>query len=71
MGECDRCGIANPVWFTPSWLWSLVMGDDRGDILCPACFIALAEKANVLPSAWVLTPESGIAPAHIDGDVCP
>lgn len=65
--KCDRCGIDNPVWFTASWLWNLVMGDDRMDVLCPSCFILLAEKARVLPSAWFLTPETVImAPPLID-----
>lgn len=60
--KCQDCGVDNPVWFTPSGLWNRVMGgpdarDDPGGLVCPICFMKRAEKAGVVPTAWVLTPE--------------
>lgn len=48
--HCRRCGAANPPWSAPSPLWNAVMrgGSIDGpwqheEIICPNCFIAIAE----------------------------
>jgi hypothetical protein len=60
---CQRCGGPNAVvpWFVPSPLWNLVMrcndinGDPLyGDLVCPACFLAIATEAGVA-GTWRLT----------------
>lgn len=64
---CDECGSWCPTWFAPNAVWNLAIGgpaatDDPGGILCPSCFIAKAEVAGIVPSAWFLTPdENGAA----------
>ena len=58
---CRRCGGANPVWSAPSPLWNQVMrgGSINGDeefygIVCPLCFIALAEQRGIA-DGWRLS----------------
>lgn len=50
--KCDRCGGKNVCWFCPSELWNKYARDF--DILCPVCFVALAEGVK---DAWKLAPE--------------
>lgn len=58
---CGRCGGPNSVWAAPSPLWNAVMrGGDinggpepHGGIVCPTCFMILAEEAGVADT-WVL-----------------
>jgi hypothetical protein len=59
---CEDCSGFNPVWFAPNDIWNLVMGGpeakgDPGGMVCPSCFVARAEKAGVVPTAWMLVPE--------------
>jgi hypothetical protein len=51
---CGRCGGPNRVWYVPSPLWNAVMrggsieGTERWQgIVCPTCFMVLAENAGV------------------------
>lgn len=60
---CHRCGGPNRPWSAPSPLWNEVMrggsisGDDEFDgIVCPTCFVVLAEEAGVA-SLWRLSAE--------------
>lgn len=59
---CIDCGGHNPVWFAPNNVWNLIIGgpealDDPGGLYCPNCFIARAETAGLVPTAWELRPE--------------
>ena len=58
---CQRCGRFNPVWTAPSPLWNFVMrggsinGIERYCVVCPSCFVLLAEERGVLATGWRLT----------------
>lgn len=56
---CDNCGGFNVSWFTPSPLWNrIVRQPDRADpMLCPRCFILLAEAAGI-HEVWKVSPTS-------------
>lgn len=61
--HCHRCGGPNRPWSAPSPLWNEVMrggsinGDEIHDgIVCPTCFVVLAEEAGVA-SLWRLAAE--------------
>lgn len=53
--RCERCGGQNVTWFAPSELWNKAHG--VYDILCPVCFVNLAEAAGIRPTAWQIGPE--------------
>lgn len=60
---CDACGGHNPVWYAPNPIWNLAVGGpeakyDPGGFLCPVCFIARAESSGLVPTAWLLRPET-------------
>jgi len=56
---CHRCGGRNATWFAPSPLWNLaVRAKGEPEILCPVCFIQLAEEAGINGMAWKVAPES-------------
>ncbi len=51
---CKRCGHENAIWSAPSPLWNAVMRGDCingkavfGDMVCAACFMALAEAKGI------------------------
>lgn len=51
---CRRCGGPNPQWCAPSPLWNAVMRgrsidgpSEFGEIICPTCFMVLAEERGV------------------------
>lgn len=52
---CERCHGLNVVWFAPSQIWNQAHGEF--DILCPVCFVSLAEAAGIKPTAWQIAPE--------------
>lgn len=52
---CERCKQPNVTWFAPSALWNAAHGE--WDILCPVCFITLAEATGINATAWRVTPE--------------
>ncbi len=54
---CDRCGFPSPVWFTDNDIWNAL---DRAGVLCPLCFIYLAEKNGVATTGWKIVPEERI-----------
>ncbi len=43
------------IWFAPSDLWNAAHGPY--DILCPVCFVSLAEATGIKPTAWRIAPE--------------
>lgn len=59
--ECRRCGGPNRVWYAPSPLWNAVMrlggsingAEDFSGIICPTCFVVLAEERGIA-SMWRL-----------------
>ena len=53
---CERCKGVNVVWFVNSELWNKYAKDH--DIICPLCFIELAESQGYEPTAWELVPEN-------------
>lgn len=55
---CGKCGRPNVVWFAPSPLWNkAVRAKGECEILCPVCFVQLAEAAGIPATAWVVMPE--------------
>jgi hypothetical protein len=54
---CDRCGGRNvKPWFAPSDVWNAVVGDEWS-IICPQCFVELAEGSErFADEAWELRP---------------
>ncbi len=54
---CDLCGRPNITWFAPSELWNKAIEGTSHDILCPVCFVQLAEDHGITPTAWMLAPE--------------
>lgn len=53
---CSRCRRVNPVWHAPNELWNQVMRDGSAEpIICPLCFIRLAEAKGVRPASWRLS----------------
>lgn len=57
---CQKCKGRNVVWFAPNALWNRVVGDNKYGILCPICFIKLAELKGVSRDAWKIQPESAV-----------
>lgn len=55
--RCQSCGGHNPVWFAPNELWNRVT-EDKALIICPVCFIKLAEAKGIRPTGWLLQEES-------------
>ena len=55
-GCCHKCGRPNIVWFAPNGIWNKVVRDagEKG-ILCPVCFVQLAEKAGFW-GVWKVAP---------------
>lgn len=57
-GPCRDCGKRYPPWHTDNAIWNLVVGgpdatDDPGGLLCPTCFLVLAETSG-LRRVWRL-----------------
>jgi len=57
---CERCQGPNVVWFAPAFLWNAVQ--PPYGVLCPVCFIGLAEAAGFNKHAWRIAPEFDMAP---------
>jgi len=57
---CHLCGGKNITWYVDNELWNKVI-DSKVTILCPICFIKIAEQKNIKPTAWRLSME-GDAP---------
>lgn len=54
---CDRCWQPNvKPWFVTSDLWN--RAHDDWSILCPRCFVELAEKSGIKCTGWELVPEN-------------
>lgn len=60
---CEMCNGPNPAWMTRTDLWRQACG--KYDILCPTCFIELAERANAARSPWTVEPADTSATALI------
>lgn len=54
--KCQKCGNDNVVWFAPNELWNKVV-DDKTAILCPVCFVKMAEAKGIKPTGWLLQEE--------------
>lgn len=62
--QCQKCHGANVVWYTSSEAWNRTIAKQpiRWTILCPVCFIKLAEALGPSigigrPTAWRILPE--------------
>lgn len=55
---CEKCGGSNIVWFAPNELWNAHAMAKGFGILCPVCFVNLAEADGFRPTAWKVQPES-------------
>jgi hypothetical protein len=70
---CERCNRKNARrWHAPSPLWNAVLrqpdGSDKWNVLCPVCFVELAEEL-VGPQVWCLRPQDlDVAPLWQDVD---
>lgn len=53
---CHICGGKNIVWYVVNELWNKVVAD-LSLICCPLCFVKLAEKKGLKPTAWRLSQE--------------
>ena len=58
---CEQCGGKNVCWFSPSDIWNAVArrADGTDPMLCPNCFIQMAETAGYDKDAWKVVPEFG------------
>ena len=60
---CGTCGGDNVCWFAPSSIWNSVARRDGTDpMLCPRCFIKLAESHGYNKAAWRVEPEGYVQP---------
>lgn len=57
--RCDRCRGRNITWYTDSALWNRVAR--KWGILCPICFVEIAEEMKIIPTAWQLSLETTAA----------
>lgn len=55
--KCEKCGGRNITWHADSDVWNEVARKDGWGILCPICFVKLAEKKGIIPTAWKLSQE--------------
>jgi hypothetical protein len=55
--HCDRCGGLNITWFADSELWNKATAG-RWAILCPLCFVELAQAQGIKPTSWRICPEA-------------
>jgi len=53
---CHICGGKNIVWFADNNLWNKVV-DNKGLICCPICFIEMAKKKGIDPTAWRISED--------------
>jgi hypothetical protein len=59
--KCQECFCLNPVWWVQHEVWNSVVGSNDGGVLCPNCFIALADtKGYGRSGAWQLYPPSSL-----------
>jgi hypothetical protein len=69
---CHRCGGRNVCWYAPSPLWNIVMSyphERWNGIICPQCFMELAEAAGLV-KAWRLSfAMSGGKPWGLTGEL--
>lgn len=61
-GWCRKCGGRNVTWFAPNSLWNRAVRQqlreqDIGSIICPICFVEMAELGGIRPPAWQVAPE--------------
>lgn len=57
---CHLCGGKNINWYADNELWNRVV-DSPAMIICPICFVKMAEQKNVKPTSWRISQE-GDAP---------
>jgi len=55
--SCKKCGRPNIVWFAPNDLWNRYVRDQgEPGILCPVCFVKLAEQGGLI-TTWSVAPD--------------
>lgn len=54
---CDKCKRPNITWFADNDVWNRVV-DNVGIILCPVCFVQMAEEKGVSCTSWRVSRES-------------
>lgn len=53
---CKKCGRPNIVWFAPNSLWNKVVRvNNHPGVLCPICFVELAEAIGIR-EVWKVAP---------------
>lgn len=53
---CEKCGNKNICWFIKSDIWNKFASNYS--VLCPICFVELAENNKFIPTSWELVPEN-------------
>ena len=61
-GWCESCGAQNPIWTSPLWLE--IIGSTSG-VLCPRCFVFVADDAGYDKTIWSLRPHEDQPPGDI------
>lgn len=57
--HCQKCGGPNIVWFAANDLWNRVVGEEEEcSIVCPICFVEMAEAKGIKPPAWQVVKEA-------------
>lgn len=57
---CERCGGRNVVWYADNDLWDEVIARNPtciDGVLCPICFIEVAEEQGCQPTSWRLSAD--------------
>lgn len=63
---CKKCGRPNIVWFAPNEIWNqAVRAANEPEILCPVCFVQLAEAAG-FNGVWKVALNDYVAAAPSD-----
>ena len=58
---CQRCNRSNIVWFAPNEIWNkAVRATGQPEILCPVCFVELAEIVGIT-GVWKVSLQSTAA----------
>lgn len=61
---CQRCNRSNIVWFAPNEIWNkAVRATGQPEILCPVCFVELAEIVGIT-GVWQVSLQSTTASAE-------
>lgn len=53
---CDKCKGPNITWYAGNDLWNAVT-EDEWSVLCPICFVKIAEKKGIGCTSWRVSRE--------------